>query len=152
MPMRLGTPLPPLEGATETFQTEGVDLRALKGRPLLVHFWASSCHICHEVMPDLVAYRDQYQDQGLQVISVHMPKEESDLEVARVRADMAEFGLTQPILVDNRHKIAEAFQNQFIPAFFLFDRDGNLFFRAAGDKGLRNLKPKLEQLFAAAVG
>lgn len=152
MPMRLGTPLPTLDGATASFHTEGVDLSSLKGKPVLIHFWSVSCHICHEVMPNLVEYRDAYAPQGLQVVGIHMPKQESDLDVAKVKEDIAHFGLTHPILVDNRHAIAERFQNQFVPAFFLFDREGKLFFRAAGDKGLQNLKPKLEQLFAAKVG
>lgn len=150
MPMRLGTPLPTLDGATASFHTEGVDLSSLKGKPVLIHFWSVSCHICHEVMPHLVAYRDEYVPRGLQVIGIHMPKQESDLDVAQVKADMDHFGLTHPILVDNRHAIADRFQNQFVPAFFLFDQNGNLLFRAAGDKGFQNLKPKLDQLFNTA--
>jgi thiol-disulfide isomerase/thioredoxin len=148
MPMRLGSPMPPLEGATGTYN-EPVDPAALQGKPVLVHFWAVSCHICHEVMPQLIAYRDKWAPHGLQVIAVHMPKEEGDLDPSKVEKDIAEYGITQPVLVDNAHKITEAFQNQFVPAFFLFDKNGNLFFRAAGDKGLANLGPKLEQLFAA---
>lgn len=152
MPMRMGTPLPTLDGATNSFHTEGVDLQNLKGKPVLIHFWAVSCHICHEVMPSLMEYRDQYTPLGLQVVGIHMPKQESDLDLAKVQEDMAHFGMTHPILVDNRHTIAERFQNQFVPAFFLFDREEKLFFRAAGDKGLQNLKPKLEQLFASSAG
>lgn len=147
MPMRLGTPLPSLEGATESFHTEGFHPADLQGQPVLVHFWAVSCHICHEVMPDVMAYRDQYRDHGLKVVGVHMPKQESDLAVEKVKKDIADYGMTHPILVDNHHQVTDAFQNQFVPAFFLFDRNGKLFFRAAGDKGLQNLQPKLEQLF-----
>lgn len=148
MPLRLGSPLPSLEGATDSFNTTGFDPATLKGQPVLVHFWAVSCHICHEVMHEVVAYRDQYRDQGLRVVGVHMPKQESDLSIEKVASDVEQMGLTHPMLVDGKHAITEQFQNQFVPAFFLFDREGNLFFRAAGDKGLQNLKPKLEQLFA----
>jgi thiol-disulfide isomerase/thioredoxin len=148
MPMRLGSPMPALEGATDTYNAP-VDPASLAGKPVLVHFWAVSCHICHEVMPDLIRYRDQYREKGLQVVGIHMPKQESDLDLAKVEQDLATYGISHPVLVDNTHAITEAFQNQFVPAFFLFDAQGNLFFRAAGDKGLQNLGPKLEQLFGA---
>jgi thiol-disulfide isomerase/thioredoxin len=148
MPMRLGSPIPALTGATGSYNAP-VDPAALQGKPVLVHFWAVSCHICHEVMPELIAQRDKWAPQGLQVVGIHMPKEQGDLDQVKVQADIAQYGITHPVLVDNQHAITEAFQNQFVPAFFLFDRDGNLFFRAAGDKGLANLGPKLEALFGA---
>lgn len=151
MPMRLGSPMPPLEGATGSYNAAQFDPASLSGRPVLVHFWAASCHICHEIMPTLIEYRDRFREKGLQVIGIHMPREESDLEAARVERDIAQYGITHPVLVDNHHALAEAFQNQFVPAFFLFDAQGNLFFRAAGDKGLQNLGPKLEQLFSASA-
>jgi len=146
MPMRLGSPMPALEGATHTYNAEGFDPASLAGHPVFVHFWAVSCHICHEVMDEVIRYRDQYQDKGLKVVAIHMPKEEGDLDQAKVQQDIARYGITQPVLVDNKHALTGAFQNQFVPAFFLFDAEGNLFFRAAGDKGLQNLGPKLEQL------
>lgn len=149
MPMRLGSPMPPLEGATQTYNAEGFDPASLSGQPVFVHFWAVSCHICHEVMGDVIRLRDQYKEKGLKVVAIHMPKEQGDLDQAKVKADMEQYGITQPVLVDNQHAITGAFQNQFVPAFFLFDAQGNLFFRAAGDKGLQNLGPKLDQLFSA---
>jgi len=146
--MRLGSPMPPLEGATGSYNAEGFDPGSLAGHPTLVHFWAVSCHICHEVMDQVSQYRDQYGPKGLKVVAIHMPKEEGDLDTAKVERDIQQYGMTQPVLLDHRHALAQAFQNQFVPAFFLFDAQGNLFFRAAGDKGLQNLGPKLEQLFA----
>lgn len=148
MPMRLGSQMPALEGGTGAYNAP-VDPAALSGKPTLVHFWAVSCHICHEVMPELIAQRDKWAEQGLQVVGIHMPKEEGDLDQAKVQKDLAEYGISHPVLVDNQHAIKDAFQNQFVPAFFLFDKDGNLFFRAAGDKGLANLGPKLEALMGA---
>ncbi len=148
MPMRLGSPMPPLEGATGSYNAEGFDPGSLAGHPTLVHFWAVSCHICHEVMDQVSQYRDQYGPKGLKVVAIHIPKEEGDLDTAKVERDIQQYGMTQPVLLDHRHALAQAFQNQFVPAFFLFDAQGNLFFRAAGDKGLQNLGPKLEQLFA----
>lgn len=149
MPMRLGTAFPGLEGATE-WLNESEKPELVDGKPILIHFWAVSCHICHETLPQVVEYRDTYVPQGLQLVSVHMPRQESDTDVAKVRVDMSQFGLTQPIAVDNRHRMAGAYQNEFVPAYFLFDAEGKLKFRAAGDKGLQNVGRKLEEMFASS--
>jgi len=146
MPMRLKSPMPSLDGATEWFNAEGFDPKELEGNPVLIHFWAVSCHICHEVMDDVVSYVHKYKDHGLKVVAVHMPKQESDLDVEKVKKDIADYNIVQPVAVDNTHAITDAFENQFVPAFFLFDREGKLFFRAAGDKGLQNVQPKIEAL------
>jgi thiol-disulfide isomerase/thioredoxin len=138
--------MPSLDGATEWFNAEGFDPKELEGNPVLIHFWAVSCHICHEVMDDVVSYVHKYKDHGLKVVAVHMPKQESDLDVEKVKKDIADYNIVQPVAVDNTHAITDAFENQFVPAFFLFDREGKLFFRAAGDKGLQNVQPKIEAL------
>lgn len=151
MPMRLRTPMPPLDGATEWFHTDGFSLTNVQGKPVLVHFWSVSCHICHEVMEEVVSYREKYKDYGLQLIGVHMPKQQSDTDVEKVKQDIAQYNIQHPVAVDNLHKIADAFQNEFVPAFFLFGPDGTLAFRAAGDKGFSNLKPKIEQLLGIAA-
>lgn len=146
MPMRLRTPMPDITGATEWFHADHFDQASLKGKPVLVHFWSVSCHICHEVMDEVVSYREQFKDSNLQLIGIHMPKQESDTDVEKVKKDIEQYHIGHPVAVDNLHKVTEAFQNEFVPAFFLFDLEGNLYFRAAGDKGFSNLKPKIRQL------
>lgn len=147
MPLRMGSPLPPFSGATG-WLNQALTPAALANMPLLVHFWAVSCHICHETMTDLMRYRDQYKDR-IRFVGVHMPRQEADVDEAKVRADIATYGITQPVALDHQHQVAEQFQNQFVPAFFLFDAAHTLRFRAAGDKGFANLAPKIAELLAA---
>ncbi|MCX7570340.1 redoxin domain-containing protein [Tumebacillus sp. DT12] len=145
MPLRLGTDRPELTGATEWFAQDRLP-SDLAGKPLLVHFWAVSCHICHETMPDLIKYRDQYKEQGLEMVGVHFPRFEADTDLEKVKEDIAKYDISHPVAVDNMHQIAQAYQNEYAPAFFLFGPDGKLFFRTAGDKGFEKLQPKIEQL------
>ncbi|MBX6377492.1 MAG: TlpA family protein disulfide reductase [Clostridia bacterium] len=146
MPLRIGTPRPPLQGADAWYNAEGWDEAALTGRPVLVHFWSVSCHICHETMPELVRYRQAYEPLGLQFVAVHMPRIASDADPAKVEADVARYGLTQPVALDHHHRIAGAYENEFVPAFFLFDGEGRLRFRTAGDKGFERLEPKIREV------
>jgi len=146
MPLRTGTPRPELSGATEWLNGEpALDLAS--GAPVLIHFWSVGCHICHENAPTLDQWRQEYGPQGLQLVALHMPRSEEELEVEEVKRHLASMRITEPCGVDNEHAIADAFQNQFVPAYFLFDREGNLRCRTAGDAGLRNLENALKRMF-----
>ena len=146
MPLRLGTPMPSLHGATEGINGEP-KWDELSRTPVLEHFWAVSCHICHDNMPTIAEWRDTYAPRGLRVVAIHLPREEADTDVARVRADAARMGVTEPLGIDNDVAVADAFDNRFVPAYFLFDREGNLRSRSAGDAGLGLLKGALARQF-----
>ena len=146
MPLRLGTPMPSLAGATEWINGEP-DWAALAGAPVLVHFWALSCHICHDNMPTIVEWRDAYAARGLVTIAIHLPREEADTDVARVREDALRMKITEPCGIDNQVAVADAFDNKFVPAYFLFDREGHLRSRSAGDAGLGLLEGALARQF-----
>lgn len=150
MPMRTGAPMPAFEGATEWFNGEP-DPADLAGNPVLVHFWSVSCHICHDNMPAVNRWRDEYGPKGLRCVAIHMPRQEIDTDTARVRQQIAEFAISQPCAVDNDHALAEAFENQhrFVPAYYLFDRDGKMRSRAAGDAGTALLEAAIRRQFEA---
>jgi len=147
----MGTPLPDLTGATEWVNGAPPAPETLRGAPVLVHFWAVSCHICHDNMPTLGRWRDEYAPRGLRVIAIHMPRQESDMDVARVRDDAAAMKITEPCGIDNRHAVTDAFDNRFVPAYFLFDREGVLKSRTAGDAGLGLLETALKRQFDDAA-
>ncbi len=145
MPMRLGTPIPSLDGATAKLN-ESEKITIHDNQVTLVHFFAVSCHICHETMNEVVRICEQYKADGLKTIAIHMPRQESDMDIEKVQADINEYHMSQPVLVDNQHTIAEHFQNEYVPAFFVFDHDGILKFRAAGDKGFQKVEPKIREV------
>jgi thiol-disulfide isomerase/thioredoxin len=147
MPMRLKTPMPSLEGVTEWFNGEP-DLDSLKGEPVLIYFWAASCHICHENMPKIQAWREAYMPKGLKMISIHCPRMKTDTDIEKVKATLEECGIVESCGIDNLHKLKKAFDNDLWPAYFLFDREGNLKRRAAGNAGLAMLQPILDEMFA----
>ena len=145
MPLRKGTPMPDLSGATEWINGE-TKREDLIGSPTLIHFFARSCHICHENMPAIIAWRDQFASHGLKVVGIHMPREEQDTQMSAVRADISQMGVTEPCAIDNLHAIGERFENQLWPAYFLFDAEGNMTGRAAGYAGLKMIEGPLKRL------
>ena len=151
MGMRIGTKMPALDGATEWFGGTQAHAEAESlGRPTLVHFWSASCGICKENLPRVAQWRDEKQELGLRVIAVHMPRYEADTDVETVRDLIAEYNISEPVAVDNEHKLKEAFQNEqgYVPAYYLFDREGKLRGFAAGERGLDLLKATLDRILA----
>lgn len=153
MGMRIGTKMPSLEGATEWFGGTQAHAEAESlGRPTLVHFWSASCGICKENLPQVAQWRDEKKELGLRVIGVHMPRYEADTDIETVRELIAKFNITEPVAVDNEHKLKDAFQNEqgYVPAYYLFDAEGKLKSFAAGERGLDMLKSALERLLTPA--
>jgi thiol-disulfide isomerase/thioredoxin len=153
MPMRIGTEMPSLEGATEWFNATGAAAaEEAKGHPTLVHFWSVSCGTCKENLPRVAEWREARAGEGLRVVAVHMPRYEADTDVEAVRDAVATYDITEPCAVDNEHKLRDAFQNEqgYVPAYYLFDAEGKLRCFAAGEFGVKVVTPALDRVLAAA--
>ncbi|HKE58512.1 MAG TPA: redoxin domain-containing protein [Pyrinomonadaceae bacterium] len=153
MAMRIGTPLPKLDGATEWFGATQAHAEAeITGHPTLVHFWSVSCGICKDNLPIVGQWREEKKEQGLRVVAIHMPRYEADTDVEAVRDLISKYNISEPVAVDNEHKLREAFQNDqgYVPAYYLFDAEGKLKSFAAGERGLDMMKSALERLLASA--
>ena len=153
MGMRIGTPMPSLDGATEWFgSTQAHAEDEALGHPTLVHFWSMSCGTCKENMPRITEWREELKEQGLRVIAIHMPRYEADTDVEGVRALISQLDMTEPCAIDNEHKLKDAFQNEqgYVPAYYLFDAQGKLRSFAAGERGLDLLKATLDRVMSQA--
>jgi thiol-disulfide isomerase/thioredoxin len=151
MPMRIGTEMPALDGATEWFGATQAHAEAeAQGHPTLVHFWSVSCHVCKENLPRIAEWREARRASGLRVIAVHMPRYEADTDTEGVRDAIAKYDITEPCAVDNQHKLRDAFGNEqgYVPAYYLFDAEGKLKSFAAGERGFSMVAAALERLLA----
>jgi len=50
--------------------------------------------------------------------------------------------------IDNTHAVVKAFENEFVPAYYLFDRNHELVHRQAGDRGFERLETKIEEVLS----
>ena len=152
MPMRIGDARPKFEGATHwlnELQETADDYT--NGQPTLVYFWATSCGICKENMPKLSELTARYKDRGLRTVAIHMPRYPADTDIETVKAAIAEHCIDDVCAVDNEHKLKDAFLNEqgWVPVYYLFDADGKLKSRAAGEFGIGVITGALEKMFPA---
>lgn len=118
-------PAPPLALLDRT--GKAVRLEALKGRVVLVDFWATWCIPCRQSLPAYDVLLKKYQPQGFEVLAV-------DVGEPRDRVD-AYFKGRQPlirILLDPQGVAARMFRVQRIPTSVIVDRDGDVRFTVTG--------------------
>ena len=125
-----------LTGKTWTF----ADLR---GKVVLVNFWATWCPPCRKEMPDLEKLYERFGPQGLVILGI------SDEEAAKVDPFIRERKVTFPVLLDPGRKVNEMFVVEGIPKSFVYDRNGKL---VAQSIDMRTGKQFLEMLAKAGVG
>jgi thiol-disulfide isomerase/thioredoxin len=148
MPLRMDSKLPSLEGGTNWLNSTPLTNEDLAGHPVLIHFWAISCHSCKESLPDVNRWLDTYGPQGLKILSIHMPRQESDTNVEAVTEIAKEYAMKQPCVVDNWHSITDGFENKYVPAFYLFDAEGKLRHFQAGEKAAKMVEPVIQRLLS----
>jgi peroxiredoxin len=95
-------------------------LQNLRGKVVLVNFWATWCPPCRKEMPDLDALYQRFKDQGLVILAI------SDEPADKVTPFIAEHHYTYPILLDPGQKVHQEFVVQGIPKSFIYDREGRL--------------------------
>ncbi len=140
------SPLPSLEGATAWLNGKP-ETGAMKDTPVVVSFWSKSCYLCHESAEQVAQWRDKFAKHGVKFVSVHQPRSEDELDVDVVSKDaIEEMKLTQPVAIDNDHSIVDRFENQFVPAFYVFNRKHELRHFQAGGKGFERIEAAIERV------
>jgi len=118
--------MPPLDGVTLWLNSEPLSRESLRGHVVLVDFWTYSCINCLRALPYVEAWHEKYRDQGLVVIGVHAPEFAFEKDPRNVRREVTELGLTYPVAIDNDYAVWRAFANQYWPAHYFIDANGNI--------------------------
>lgn len=117
-----GNPLlnqPAPEISLATVDGRPVTLSSLRGRPVIVNFWASWCIPCRDEFPLLVDAYERYRDDGLEILGViHDDGPQTAREFAQ------SYGATWPLLADPDDVAWRAYRGAFLPISYFIDRDG----------------------------
>jgi peroxiredoxin len=92
----------------------------LRGKVVLVNFWATWCPPCRKEMPDMEALYERFGPRGLVILAI------SDEDAGKVEPFIAGQKYTYSILLDPGRKVNQLFSVNGIPKSFLYDRDGKL--------------------------
>jgi len=140
--LKPGAPFPDLT----TFKLEGKLPESLKGKVVLVDFWASWCGPCVESFPAMDELQKKYGPQGLVILAINVDEK---------KADMEDFLKTHPvsftIVRDAAQKLVDKVEVGTMPSSFLLDTEGKVRFAHSGfhgDKTKKQYAQEIESLLA----
>ena len=115
--------LPRLDGGAK------LSLDELRGRVVLLNFWATWCKPCEAEMPAMQRLANELAGTDFELIAVSV-----DASPDEVRAFRERLGLRFPILLDPDKRVASAYQSYRYPESYLIDRDGRILSRYIGPR------------------
>ncbi|MGC7870221.1 peroxiredoxin family protein [Desulfosporosinus sp. SYSU MS00001] len=101
---------------------ETVKLSSLRGKKVIVNFWASWCPPCRLEMPEMENYYAKNKNTGFEILAVNLTSAEKSL--AEVTSFMKADGITFPVLLDKSGDAARLYNISSIPASFILDSQG----------------------------
>ena len=120
---------PDIKGITAWLNTPGnapIDLKSLRGKVVLIDFWAYSCINCQRAIPHVVGWYEAYRDKGFEVIGVHTPEYAFEKVEGNVVSGARDLDITYPIAMDNAFATWTNYRNRYWPAEYLIDAQGTV--------------------------
>jgi thiol-disulfide isomerase/thioredoxin len=125
-------------------------MAALKGKVVLVDFWAYSCINCQRELPHVEAWFKDYAADGFEVVGVHTPEYAFEHVPSNVAAGTGRLGLTFPVALDNSYGTWNAYDNQSWPADYLIDAAGQVRHISVGEGDYSGEEQLIRQLLSVA--
>jgi thiol-disulfide isomerase/thioredoxin len=111
----------------QTLDGKNLKLSDLRGKAVLLNFWATYCGPCKVEMPWFVELQKEYGSQGFQIIGV-ANDDASTEDIAKFAKEM---GINYPILI-GKDSVSDSYKVSVLPTSFFVDRDGKLIAREFG--------------------
>ena len=129
-----------------TLEGEKLNMGELRGRPVLVTFWATTCPGCLKEMPHLVELYEELGNAGFELIGIAMSYDPPN----RVLELTTERQLPYPIALDLDGALAAAFGNVMLtPTSFLIGLDGRIIKHKIGEMDINELRQQVESMLHA---
>lgn len=123
------------------------DVTALRGKVVLVNFWATSCTACVHEMPQIAAMHEKFKSRGYDTVAVAMRYDAPASVIQFAESRRLPFG----VAIDNTGAVARAFGSvELTPTTVLINRRGEIVKRFVGEPDFAALHALVERLLAEA--
>jgi thiol-disulfide isomerase/thioredoxin len=121
-------------------------LKSLKGKVVLVDFWAFDCAPCIEAMPHIRELYSKYESKGLVIVGVHVPRTDDEKNPAKLREAVKRMEIRFPVVTDNPQKIWSDYRCDLWPTVFVIDRNGAIRYSHGGVGRYDDLEGSIQTL------
>ncbi len=112
--------------AESWINSDPLSIHDLRGKVLLIDFWAFECWNCYRSFPWLTGLEQKFDPSAFAIIGIHTPEFEREKHRERVIAKARQFKRQHPIMLDNDYRYWTAAGNRYWPAYYLVDKQGKL--------------------------
>ena len=137
---------PEFTGIANWLNSAPLTMASLKGKVVLVDFWTYSCINCIRTLPYTTQWYNTYKDKGLVVVGVHTPEFPFEKITSNVQDAINRFGIKYPVAQDNDYGTWNAYNNQYWPAEYLIDQNGNIVYEHFGEGEYDHTEDAIRQL------
>ena len=132
-PTAAGPVAPEFTGISHWINASPLSMRRLRGKVVLVDFWAFECINCLHTIDHLNALYARYKDRGLVVVGVHTPELEAERSRANLVAAVRQLHIAYPVAQDNQADTWHAWGNRYWPTEYLVDANGSVVWKHIGE-------------------
>ena len=140
---------PDFVGISKWFNSAPLSIGDLRGKVVLVDFWTYGCYNCVNTLPYVTKLYETYKDKGLVVVGIHTPEFPFERSAANVQAALKRHGINYPVGQDNESATWDAWRNQYWPAQYIVDQNGNVVFSHAGEGQYDEIEGMVRRLLNA---
>ncbi len=137
---------PEFVGISNWINSEPLNINKLQGKVVLVDFWTYTCINCIRTLPYVTNWYEKYKDQGFVVVGVHTPEFEFEKDTANVQAAIKRYKINYPVAQDNGYATWNNYRNQYWPAHYLIDAEGNVRYTHFGEGQYEETEKMIQQL------
>jgi peroxiredoxin len=127
-------------------QGHALKLSDLRGKAVVLNFWATWCPPCKEEIPWFVELQRRYGAEGLQIVGVSMDDDSDQKDVAKFAT---EHSINYPVLF-GKESVAGAYGGiDYLPTTFYIDRNGMVLDRVFGQPGRNEIEQNIQRALAS---
>src|SRR5688572_30672862 len=120
----VGQKAPELKKLPVWLNSAPLTVESLRGKVVLLQFWAFDCPFCAEATPRVIEWHQKYAKDGLVVVAVHTPRLDYEKDEAKIRDALKKKGIQYAVAVDNKYDIWSDYLCNVWPSHFVIDQQG----------------------------
>lgn len=144
----VGQKAPELKAGEAWINSQPLKLEQLRGKVVLIDFWAFDCPFCAQAMPHIKEMYEKYGKDGLVVIGVHVPRIDYEKEIPKIKDAVAKIGIKYPVVVDNKYQIWSDYLCNTWPSHFIVDQEGVIQLSHSGTERYEDTEKVIQKLLA----
>jgi len=145
---------PELRAVDTWINSEPLTLAQLRGKVVVLHFWAFGCINCVHNLPHYKLWHERFRASDVTIIGVQTPETAAERSADNLRQKVKEYGIAYPVVFDAAAENWKAWGNNMWPTVYLIDKQGNVRARWSGElawqgaHGEELMRAKIEELLA----